>query len=165
MHAAPTSDPPPARAVAKSQAPSSASSTLTKPDNVSQARDWILAWRARQAAFLQPVVESVALSDSAISESLQESASKQETDAEARRQDVKAWISEFRVRTEANASAPSPAPAVPVASEAVEAQSASTSDEVKAPNPFVAFFSWLRSLWTAIINLFKQDSGSKPQTA
>lgn len=110
-------------------------------------------------------MESFALSDSAISESLRETPSTQELDAEARQKEVAAWIAAFRARSEGDASASVPAAAASASSKAEEPNTVSTPDNVKSLNPFAAFFSWLRSLWTAIISMFKQDSGSKPQTA
>jgi len=64
-----------------------------------------MAWRSRQAAVEQPDVESYALLETAIAESLQETSSTtQETDAEARQEEVEAWIAAFWARSEAQAS-------------------------------------------------------------
>eukprot|EP00892_Ulva_mutabilis_P001202 jgi/Ulvmu1/11082/UM007_0264.1 len=85
------------------------------------------------------------------------------SETEARQEEVEAWIAAFRARTEAEATQPLVSPDVtPVE---VKPVPTSADDKASPSNPVAAFFSWIRALWTAIINLFKQDSGSKPQTA
>lgn len=176
VHAAPTQEPDPVPRpqpaikppVSEPEPPAPSPTVVTETDNVKQARDWILAWQSLQAELpvVQPDVESVPLADTAISEILEEtaSASTQDPDAEARQQEVVAWITAFRERS----AVPTPTAAEPAATapiDTVEETPVAPSGDEKSFNPFAAFFAWIRSLWNAIINLFKQDSGSKPQTA